>query len=462
MSALLARLRSIRTSESGVSLIEVIVAMMIFAIISVGVAYSLLSAFTLTGDSRARAVATNLAAQEIDLDRSGGNLFQLFSTDTDKQVQVPPGTGAVYSIKRVVSWAYASGSDVDCNASAASSILYKRVRVSVTWPNMIGPAVVSDTVIAPSSKISVDALGTILVSTRSAAGTPVAGIGVSVSPDPGSVPSATDLMGCSYVLKVPAGTYTVTASQSAYLDPTQNPAPSKIVTVKAGQSTSAGFTYDKAGAVGWSWPSSNGVKVPTTAAVSFLGTYGVWSTPATAPTSAQVFPSTGYDIVAGAYAASTDANPGCRSPNPGDWPQYTSAGKVYAAPAAPTVTVAPGQTPAVNIGTLPMGSITVTNPTSQSANLSLRAVSTTPFVTGDPGCTGTPQTIDFAPGVLGKSANSKVTIVLPYGAWTLKYGTSTTPTTSVPASWLSIPTGATGVTVGSGGAFTLDPRVVKP
>ena len=126
------------------------------------------------------------------------------------------------------------------------------------------------------------------------------------------------------------------------------------------------------------------------------------------------------------------------------------------------MTVAPGQTPAVNIGTLPMGSITVTNPSSQSANLSLRAVSTTPFVTGDPGCTGTPQTIDFAPGVLGKSANSKVTIVLPYGAWTLKYGTSTTPTTSVPASWLSIPTGATGVTVGSGGAFTLDPRVVKP
>ncbi|MCH3110243.1 prepilin-type N-terminal cleavage/methylation domain-containing protein, partial [Listeria monocytogenes] len=52
-----------RTSESGVSMIEVIVAMMIFAIISVGVSYSLLSAFTITNDSRSRAVATNLAAQ---------------------------------------------------------------------------------------------------------------------------------------------------------------------------------------------------------------------------------------------------------------------------------------------------------------------------------------------------------------------------------------------------------------
>jgi prepilin-type N-terminal cleavage/methylation domain-containing protein len=462
MSALLARLRRIRTSESGVSLIEVIVAMMIFAIISVGVAYSLLSAFTITGDSRARAVATNLAAQEIDLDRSSGDLFSLYSTAADKQVQVPAGTGAVYSIKRTVSWVYGSGGDVDCNASATSSILYKRVRVQISWPKMIGQPVVSDTVLAPSTKISVDTLGTILVSTKSAAGAPIAGIGVTVSPDPGSVPSATDSMGCSYVLKVPPGTYTVTASKTGYLDPFQNQAPSKIVTVKAGQSTSAGFTYDRAGAVAWAWPSSGSVKAPSTAAVSVLSTYGVWTTAATSPTSALLFPSTVYSIVAGAYAPYTEANPGCRSPNPGDWPQYTAGGRTYLAPAAPVTSVSPGATtPAANVGTLPMGSITVTNPSNQSANLYLRAVSTTPFVSGDPGCTGKPQTIDFSVQ-LGKSSGSKLTIALPYGAWTLKYGTSAPPSTAVPSSWLSIPTGATGVTIGASGAFTLDPRVVQP
>lgn len=459
MSALLARLRRIRTSESGVSLIEVIVAMMIFAIISVGVAYSLLSAFTITGDSRARAVATNLAAQEIDLDRSSGDLFSLFSTTSDKQVQVPTGTGVTYSIRRIVSWVYGSGSDVDCNASATSSILYKRVRVQISWPKMIGQPVVSDTVLAPSTKISVDTLGTILVSTKSAAGAPVSGVGVSVSPDPGSVPTATDAMGCSYVLKVPPGTYTVSVSRTNYIDPSQNATPSKTVTVKAGQSTSAGFTYDGAGTVKWSWPSSSSVKPPTTSAVSVLGTYGVWSTTATSPTSALLFPSTVYSIVAGTYVPATESNSGCRSPNPGDWPQYTSAGKTYLAPAAPTASVVPGAlTPGVSIGTLPMGTVTVTTQSTQTANLYLRAVSATPVVSGDPGCTGKPQTIDFGQ-ILGKSKTDAVTISLPYGAWKLMYGTTATPATAASASWLSVPTGATGVTIAADGTFTLDPRV---
>ena len=36
------------------------------------------------------------------------------------------------------------------------------------------------------------------------------------------------------------------------------------------------------------------------------------------------------------------------------------------------------------------------------------------------------------------------------------------PTTAVASSSLSIPSGATGVTIGAGGVFTLDPRVVQP
>src|SRR3954451_20043030 len=108
MKALRSVLRRLPAEDSGVSLIEVLVAMMIFAIISVGVAYSLLSAFTLTGDSRSRAVATNLAAQEVDLDRSTADFFALQSTVTAKQVHVPAGTGVVSSISRTVNLVYNS------------------------------------------------------------------------------------------------------------------------------------------------------------------------------------------------------------------------------------------------------------------------------------------------------------------------------------------------------------------
>ncbi|MFP3466307.1 prepilin-type N-terminal cleavage/methylation domain-containing protein [Leifsonia sp. SIMBA_070] len=464
MKAIRSALRRLPADDSGVSLIEVLVAMMIFAIISVGVAYSLLSAFTLTGDSRSRAVATNLAAQEVDLDRSAADFFALQSTAVPKQVQVPDGTGVVYSISRTVNLVYNTGTDVNCNASAPSSMLYKRIRVSITWPKMIGAAVVADTVIAPSTKISIDTLGTILVSTKSSGGTPMPGIGVAVSPDPGSVPTATDSMGCSYVLKVPPGSYTVTVAKTGYVDPNQNPTPSSTITVKAGQSSSAGFTYDQAGTAGWAYP-SGGTKNPTNLTVSALSTYGVYNTSATSPASVKLFPSTTYGIVAGDYSPKTDASPGCLSPNPADWGTTpTTPGHNLVPVAAPTVSFTPGG--AQSVGTLPMGSITLTNPSARTSDLYIAATGVASWVGGDPGCfgTGLTQSLSFGTtAILGKSAGSKVTIQLPFGAWKLTYGTSSSPTTPVPATWMSAPTGVTGITVGTAGSgtVTLDPRVVQ-
>ena len=51
---------------SGIGLVEVLVALMIFSIIAIGMGYSMLSISRLTGDSTARETATNLAAAEID------------------------------------------------------------------------------------------------------------------------------------------------------------------------------------------------------------------------------------------------------------------------------------------------------------------------------------------------------------------------------------------------------------
>jgi prepilin-type N-terminal cleavage/methylation domain-containing protein len=462
MKAFRAFLRSTHTADDGVSLIEVIVAMMIFAIISVGVAYSLLSAFSLTNDSRSRAVATNLAAQEIDLDRSAADIFALSSTPENlpKTVRVPSGTGIAYSIERDVSWVYNSGTDVDCNASAASSLLYKRIHVSVTWPKMIGAPVVSDTVFAPSSKISVDTLGTILVSTKSATGAAVSGVTVSVSPNPGSVPAVTDVMGCSYVLKVPPGTYAVTVTKSNSVDPLQNTAPSRTVTVTAGASTSAGFTYDDAGTVGMSYPTSGSVQAPNNLVDTFVSSNGVYNTTATTPSSVKLFPSTEYDSFPGAFVAKTDSNAGCLSPDPGHWPDTTDAQGHTLRASAPSTVRFPAKG-AATVPRFPMGSVTVTNTAGTTSDFTLVATSAASGVGGDPGCSGKPQKLTFA-NKLNKSKGSQQTLVLPYGSWTLAWGTSATPTTLVPSASLSAPSGATGTKIGLLGVFTLDPRVVVP
>ncbi len=54
--------------------------MFIFALISTGTLYTMVSVLQTTRDSRAQQVAANLAAQDIDLARDYANLFQLLPT----------------------------------------------------------------------------------------------------------------------------------------------------------------------------------------------------------------------------------------------------------------------------------------------------------------------------------------------------------------------------------------------
>ncbi len=49
--------------------------MMIFALLSTGLLYTMLSVLSVGRDSRARQVAANLAAEEIDLARDASSLF---------------------------------------------------------------------------------------------------------------------------------------------------------------------------------------------------------------------------------------------------------------------------------------------------------------------------------------------------------------------------------------------------
>src|SRR5699024_11138854 len=86
--------------DSGISLVEVLVAMMVFAIISLGVAYSLGTMMVQVRDARAREVASNLAAQEIDVARATANVANLF------EVVRPVATvnGIPFTVHRTTRW----------------------------------------------------------------------------------------------------------------------------------------------------------------------------------------------------------------------------------------------------------------------------------------------------------------------------------------------------------------------
>src|SRR5690625_5033705 len=187
--------------DAGMGLPEVMIAMVIFALISLGMLYTMTAVKHTTRDTRARQVAANLAATEIDAARETDDLFGLL--DETKQVDV--GTDS-YTVQRTTGWVTDPDLDFTCgNSGTGGQLRYKSVQVDVTWGNMRANAkpVSSHTVLNPNERINDPSKGTILVSVIDDSGSGSAGVSVSAQRvgGGGSYTGTTDSQGCVYLLK---------------------------------------------------------------------------------------------------------------------------------------------------------------------------------------------------------------------------------------------------------------------
>ncbi|QYH35327.1 prepilin-type N-terminal cleavage/methylation domain-containing protein [Salinibacterium sp. M195] len=421
MHRLLQRLRS---SDAGMSLLEVLVAMMIFAVVSLGVLQTLATVLSVTRDNRARIVATNLASQEIDLARDAGDIFTLFDDTYTK-----PLNGDVFTVKRSTQWVASGNTNTVCGVGGGA-LKYKRVNVEVTWPNMRKGTepVRFDTLLAPDKRINDPELGTILVSVLGGAGDGISGVTVSASPSSPrdgaenltEVVPATDVQGCTYVLKVVPGNYDVTVTRSGFItDSGQSTAPSKLAQVSAGGAASISFNFDQAATYNVKYlanPAPTGVQIPKDMSTSFVSSYGPYistSSSSNLSRSLALFPwRSGYVGLAGGYAAKptdpTSTAKYCASRDPAQWPQSVVGGVTYKSPQPVPVATVPGGTADIVV---PMGYVDIPG----QSGATIRAVSVAP-VTGsdDPGCT-TDVTLTF-----DTIKNSTTKIALPYGTWRLE------------------------------------------
>lgn len=452
----MARIHRDADSDRGLTLIEVVIALMVFSVVAVGVAYSLTSILTITKDGRSRAVAANLAAQEIDSSRSVENIFNVLD-----KVDVPYVIdGTTYYLTRRTGWVTSTNTDAQCGAAGTTSggsLEFKRVNVTVTWEGMRPGTtkVRSDTLLSPNSRINDPALGTILVSVLTAAGTGSAGITVTAKPTVMTgntaqpitdAPLPTDAQGCSYVLKVVPGTYDVKISKTGYADVDQNlSSVTKTVVVAPGLSASAGFQFDLAGQFTANYAANYvGTKlIPTNIDLTYTNTYGDYRTVGN-PAKLHPFTS-GYQAIAGYLQAPQDGSLGCLSPDPASWntPDVDGAIGQRSAP----VTAAPGESVTVDV---PMGIVTVTG----AGGKYLTAVSQPAAAgTGDPGCEKT-MTYTF-----NQLSGSSSTIALPFGSWMLYTGSSLgSKSSTVSGSAVTVVTRG----VVTSNVVTLDPRVVLP
>jgi prepilin-type N-terminal cleavage/methylation domain-containing protein len=417
MLRLAERLRAVREQEDGFTIIEVMVAMTIFALIAMGVAAGIVSSVYLTQDNRSREAAINLATQEIDAVRSTKDVFSVTNMTSPQTVAKQN-----YTVSRTTNWITSSGTDNACGAGDGQ-LSYKRVSVKVSWSNGTSStprSVVMDTMIAPSTSVSSASSSTIVVAVTTASGGPNTGVGVTITPVSGgatalsSQPAVTDANGCTYALNVTPGSYKVALAKSGNTDVLMNATPSASVSTTAGSVASQTFLYDQPASVTVQYASNarsgSNPKLPSGIAATF--THGDTVTPV-ATTTTTVFPYTdGWSVMAGNYNAST-----CKNVNPLKWTTPTSTSLTVDSASVPVgIGGVAGVTSTVQI---PMGVIDVKL---TGADTVLTATPTS-GATGvnDPGCTTSPATTYTFTGL---NSTTAATIALPYGTFKFSEGTS--------------------------------------
>ncbi len=459
-------LRSLRKDDC-IGLIEVLVALMIFSIIAVGMAYSMISISRLTADSTQRETATNLAAQEIDRIQSLPNAFAV-TDDDDNPVVVD---GVTYNVARYLSWISTTGASGSCG-SGGGNLQYKRVNVEVTWPGQyIDEAVRADSILAPTTRINDPSYGVILVSVLGIDGDGRSGVTVRVTPESGGGGvtitdpiSNTDADGCTYVLKVSPGKYKIEVEKTGYIDTNQITVPSYTQqVVEAGSTITASFQYDNASSFVLNFAATSNTtspELPSNIETTYVGgLVNYVKTGTSSPLKLHPFGS-GYQAVAGDSAA-------CLNVDPDNWTETTT---LLDGVRAPAVATAPGASASLPI---PMGVVNVQIPNDNNRRYVTAVQQVTTASNGDPGC-ATAKNYTFTTRY---ARNAIVSIALPYGSWKIYTGGSVGATSgsTLMSSGITpldgvvkldtsgaLVTGILGNSKFVSTVLTLDPREVKP
>ncbi|WP_065960070.1 hypothetical protein [Curtobacterium sp. UCD-KPL2560] len=457
MLRLTALLRDAREHDDGVSIVEVLVAMTVFAMIAAGVAMGIASSLYLTHGSRSREVAIGLAQDGIDRARTSTNLFGVVDGTSVQRV-----AGIDYRVVQTARWVASSGTANACG-SGGGPLAYKRVAMTISWSaggRGSDQSVAMNSMVAPTSAVTAAGLGTIIVSVSRVDGSGNQGAMVSIAPaatnpdGAGPVTSTvpvTDATGCSYALNVKPGRYDVSVTKPGNIDDgtssgslgAQTATPSTTVRVSANQTAAANMNYDTALTVAPQWGDPNApttaFTAPTTMPVT-LRRKTADQGPFAVGTTTQVFPFTdGYKAVAGVPAT-------CASTDPENW---TTGSGTAVAPRSPGQPVA-----GTNAVRASVQLVTITLPTNSVNEVLANSVAPVPN-SGDPGCAKGAQ-YRFTKLPLGQP----VTIALPYGTWSLQSGRTAVNLLGIIT--ITTPTTVTGIQAAPGVAPTADRVLLDP
>ncbi len=437
-------------SESGFTIVEVVVAstLLLFSFLAAALLFE--AGTGVSGDTRLRVVAAQLATSTIEQVRGPAADPARFTTTVVPGTTVTTQTvnGLKFTITREMQWVAQSSTTSACDSGTVGSNAILQVTASVTWAGAGATAPVeSVTTLAPPAGAYSAATGSIGVKVLNSDGLAAANKQVSIAgPSPQS--QATTSEGCAFFAFLTPGAYTVSVTAGTGVSDQLQLVPSQSTSVTIGQTASLTFNYDTAATItitGWSGsvatPATN---IPIGIANSALTPYRQYSYAAGTTTLTPVYPAaSGYTVFAGNC---TDHNPvGLNSVN----------AAYYPSPGTTAIDVNPGATTAttVRLYDLPVKVVNSTGVVQNNAVLTATgtAGNTSPNV---PVCTngaasGTLPTL----GLVNSNAAGLSTTAIPLGHWSVKavVGTKqgTTKIWRKPDGVYAVVTGTSGASTGS-------------
>ncbi len=383
--------------DAGFTLIEVVVAMVIFTIFCAASLGLLVRSTEVTRGNLQRSAASNLATEQIQLARSANTIDIVNLTRTQKVANT------TFTIAQTTKYLSSDSTSTVCDGSSAA-LAYKLVTVTVTWPNMgsISP-IRADTLKAMG--VGSDGLGTtgaLAVGINDADGLSLAGTTVNLS---NGATTTTGDDGCALFVGLAAGTYTATLNTPGYVGLTNTQSTTKSgLGVTAGTLTRTNISYDSVRAIGVTVnsPVTGGI-VPATLPLRL-------STSLLTETTFPVCPATGSPTSACATAPTTTTDGLAKELFPA----------VYAVKLGSCAEAVPSQTSvdlrpdAANgaIAAVPLGAVTVKVALSATPTIGIigRTVTFTHAVQSGTGCTAG-ETYSMPTVGAGSS------MLLPYGTW---------------------------------------------
>ena len=265
------RLR-VRQRQGGYSMVELLVAVTVFALVFAAVSIGIGRALEVNRGNRNRSAAAYLAARQLEEVRA--RAFGAVALGRTTCVHSAPTTGcnvpSPYTVVQDVAWASPGSTSTSCDVptGTGTSLAYKRVTVTVTWPDMGGVAPVSSqTLLTPPSGTFDPNDGHILVQAFDRNALPLAGQTVSLT-GPATASQTTTSDGCAFFGYLDPGTYTATMSTTGHVDRQGGQPATQTVAVTASQISRLQFDYDRAATLSVTLAAPTGAVIPT-------GTYGV-------------------------------------------------------------------------------------------------------------------------------------------------------------------------------------------